>query len=344
MQSDLLKDRLFDLIFEAEPADFSFAEIVRRRWQSIAKPLGGLGAFEDIVCRIASVQKTENPTVEKRALAIFCADNGIVEEGVSQTDSSVTRIVYENMKRGMSSACKMAEIASCDVFPYDVGISPCGTKNFLKEDAMTFSGAIESIFRGIEIAGELSSRYDILATGEMGIGNTTTSSAVLASLLSLDASVVTGKGAGLSDSSLKHKIEVIRRGIEMRNVDKTDVLDVLHKVGGFDIASMCGFFIGGAIHHRPVIIDGLISAVSALCAVKLCPHVSDILIPSHVSSEPAGKIVLDALNLEPLVTAGMHLGEGTGCMTVLPMLDMALNVFRTMPTFDEISIEAYKTL
>ena len=337
---EILKEK----ILSVRPFDGSFEKKAFGRWQSLAKPLGGLGAFEEIVCRLASVQETSFPTVARRALAIFCADNGIVEEGVSQTDSSVTKVVFENMKVGQSSVCKMAKVARCDVFPYDVGISPNGTANFLKGSAMTREKCCSSILRGISIAEELSKNYDIFATGEMGIGNTTTSSAVLASLLSLSPSFVTGKGAGLSDSALQRKIKVVERGIELRKPNKNDVVDVLSKVGGFDIASMCGFFIGGALFRRPVIIDGFISAVSALCAVRLCPLARSVLVPSHVSSEPAGRAVLDALGLEPLVTAGMHLGEGTGCMTVLPMLDMALEVFRTMPTFGDIRIEAYKPL
>ena len=337
---EILKEK----ISSVRPFGDSFEKRASARWQSLAKPLGGLGVFEEIVCKLASVQETSFPTVARRALAIFCADNGIVEEGVSQTDSSVTKVVFENMKVGQSSVCKMAKVARCDVFPYDVGISPNGTENFLNGNAMTREKCCSSILRGISIAEELSKNYDIFATGEMGIGNTTTSSAVLASLLSLSPSFVTGKGAGLSDSALQRKIKVVERGIELRKPNKNDVVDVLSKVGGFDIASMCGFFIGGALFRRPVVVDGFISAVSALCAVRLCPLVRSVLVPSHVSSEPAGRAVLDALGLEPLVTAGMHLGEGTGCMTVLPMLDMALEVFRTMPTFDDIRIEAYKPL
>ncbi len=337
---EILKEK----ISSVRPFGDSFEKRAFSRWQSLAKPLGGLGAFEEIVCRLASVQETSFPTVARRALAIFCADNGIVEEGVSQTDSSVTKVVFENMKAGKSSVCCMAEVARCDVFPFDVGISPNGTANFLKGDAMSREDCCSSILKGISIAEELSRNYDIFATGEMGIGNTTTSSAVLASLLSLSPSFVTGKGAGLSDSALERKIKVVEKGIELRKPDKNDVVDVLSKVGGFDIASMCGFFIGGALFKKPVLVDGFISAVSALCAVRLCPLVRSVLVPSHVSSEPAGRAVLNALSLEPVVTAGMHLGEGTGCMTVLPMLDMALSVYKKMPTFSDIKIEAYKPL
>jgi len=337
------EEKLLKMIESIKKIDDSFYKKAFNRWQTIAKPLGGLGVFENLVCQIAKIQETEKPNIKNRALAIFCSDNGIVQEGISQTDSSVTKVVYENMKKGESSVCKMAKIANCDVFPFDVGIEPNGTKNFLKENAMSREKCCEKILHGIEIAENLSKSYDIFSTGEMGIGNTTTSSAVLSALLSIEPSKVTGKGAGLSDSGLLHKIDVIQKSLELRNPNQNDVIDILSKVGGFDIACMCGFFIGGAIFRKPVIIDGFISSVSALCAVRLCQKVREILIPSHVSSEYAGKRVLEELGLEAIVHAKMHLGEGTGCMTILPMLDMAFKVFYEMPTFDDIKIEAYKT-
>lgn len=336
------EQKLNEILSKKIEFDEKFYKFAFNRWQSIAKPLGGLGVLENIVCQIAKIQKTQSPKIEKKALAIFCSDNGIVAENISQTDSSVTKIVYENMKKGESSVCKMAKVAKCDVFPFDVGINPNGTKDFLHEDAMTREECCSAILKGIEIAEKLSSDYDIFSTGEMGIGNTTTSSAVLSACLSINPASVTGKGAGLSDSGLLHKIEVIKQGIENRKPNKNDVIDVLSKVGGFDICAMCGFFIGGAIFGKPVLIDGFISSVSALCAVKLFPQTKNVLIPSHVSTELAGKIVLDALELNAIVHAGMHLGEGTGCMTLLPMLDMAFEVFYKMPTFDDIKIEAYK--
>ena len=339
----------------------SFYETALSRWRSIAKPLGGLGLLEDYVCRIAEIQQTEIPEISSRVLAVFCADNGIVEEKVSQTDSSVTRIVAENLTKGKTSVCKMAQLSNCDVFGVDCGIfsekneSPLpalidmrvrnGTDNFLKKDAMTRAECETAIQNGMDLAAHFKSRgYKIFATGEMGIGNTTTSSAVLASLLELDPSTVTGKGAGLSEKALSHKIEVIESAIKMRNPRKDDAIDVLSKVGGLDIATMCGFFIGGAENNVPCIIDGFISGVAALCAAKICPSAKKSMLASHVSSERAGKIVLDELGLFAPICAGMHLGEGSGCMALLPLLDMAFKVFYEMPTFDDIKIKAYELL
>ncbi|WP_191013717.1 nicotinate-nucleotide--dimethylbenzimidazole phosphoribosyltransferase [Treponema zioleckii] len=347
-----------------------FYKLAFERWQSIAKPLGGLGEFEKAVCKIADAQNTKEPSIKKRALAIFCADNGIVAEGVSQTDSSVTKTVALNMTKGESSACKMAMYANCDFFVLDSGIKDSetskeskeivptlksgklinykiadGTKNFLHEDAMSREDCARAILNGISLADELKSLgYTLFSTGEMGIGNTTSSAAVVSCLLSMPAEKVTGKGAGLSDESLRHKIEVVKKSIENRKPNTNDVLDVLSKVGGFDIAQMCGFFLGGLFNNVPVIIDGFISAVAALCAVRLCPQVKKILLASHVSSEEAAKIILTELEATPVIHAGMHLGEGTGCMMLLPLLDMAFKIFYEMPTFSDIKIEAYKSL
>lgn len=337
-----------------------FYEKAFSRWQSLAKPLGGLGLLEEYVCKIASVQKTETPDISRRVLAVFCADNGIVEEGVSQTDSSVTRIVAENLSRGETSVCKMAALAKCEIIGVDCGIirknssqkSPSGfydffiangTENFLKYDAMSRCDCELAIQNGINLSLSLKEKgYNLFATGEMGIGNTTTSSAVLASILDIPPEKVTGRGAGLSDAAFLHKIDVIRSGIAERKPEKKDVVDVLSKVGGFDIATMCGFFLGAQKACVPCIVDGFISGVAALCACRICPDVRSVLLASHLSGELAGKIVLDALGLTPVITAGMHLGEGTGCMTLIPLLDMALEVFFKMPTFRDIKIKAYE--
>lgn len=350
--------RLKSMIGGIKPFDDSFFSSAFKRWQTLAKPLGGLGVLEDDVCRIARAQQTISPSIEKRALAVFCSDNGIVAEGVSQTDSSVTAVVARNLCLGETSVCKMARRANCDVFPVDVGINVpidderiCdmhgrrGTASFLREDAMSREECCGAILSGIDFASALCKKgYDILATGEMGIGNTTTASAVLSALLGEEPENLTGKGAGLSDEGLLHKIAVIKEGLLQRKPDRNDVLDVLCKVGGFDICAMAGFFIGGAMCRVPVIVDGFISAVAALCAKSLCPKSQSVMLASHVSAERAGKVVLAELGLKPVVTAEMHLGEGTGCMALLPLLDMAFDVFYGMPTFDDIKIEAYKPL
>lgn len=210
---------------------------------------------------------------------------------------------------------------------------------------MTREEAWNAVLVGIHMVRDLKARgYDIVATGEMGIGNTTTSSAVAAVLLERPVEEVTGKGAGLSSEGLEKKIGAIRQAIRIHQPDKDDVLDVLAKVGGLDIAGLTGVFLGGALYHVPVVIDGFISAVSALCACQMVPDAKDYMMPSHVSREPAGQMLLDALGVSPFLTCDMCLGEGSGAVAVFPLLEMGLSVYRRMGTFEEAKIEKYEVL
>ena len=300
--------------------------------------------------------------LDKKALIIFCADNGVVEEGVTQTGQEVTAAVTSNFTKGESCACLMAEKAGADVYPVDIGVA-CelgetgtvhplidrkirkGTDNFIKTTAMTRREAVLAVLAGIELAGELKNKgYQIIATGEMGIGNTTTSSAVASVLLGLDPAAVTGKGAGLSDSGLQQKIRTIRRGIELHKPDPSDGLDVLSKVGGLDLAGLAGVFLGGAIFRIPVVIDGFISAAAAAAAVAINETAGGYMLAAHVSAEPAGRKMLDFLGKKPAIEAGMCLGEGTGAVALFPLLDMTLAVYERMSTFEDIEIDEYKPL
>ena len=202
---------------------------------------------------------------------------------------------------------------------------------------------VAAVVTGITLAEELKGRgYRLLAAGEMGIGNTTTAAAVTAVLLGRRVEEVTGRGAGLSDEGLERKIAVIRRAIEVNAPDPRDPLDVLSKVGGLDIAGMAGFYLGAALHHVPVVLDGAISAAAALLAVRLCPDAAKALIASHRSAEPSSGLLLDALGLRPIVSADLKLGEGTGAVTIMPMLDMAMSIYRDMATFQGLGIPPYR--
>lgn len=359
-----LKDKISDemtlqeLAGQIVPADAESMERARKRWLTVAKPLYSLGRLEDAVIRMAGMKGTAEFELKKKALVIMCADNGVVEEGVTQTGQEVTAVVAHNFTRKAASVAIMGELAGVELFPVDIGMASdvpsvtkaeqkiaYGTKNFHKEPAMSREEAWRAVLTGVRMAGALSSRgYDILATGEMGIGNTTTSSAVAAVLLGLPAAEVTGRGAGLSGTGLTRKIQVIEEAISMHKPDAEDVLDVLSKVGGFDIAGLAGVFLGGALFHIPVVVDGFISAVAALCAVRMVPAAADYMLPSHVSKEPAGQLLLDALNLSPFLTCEMNLGEGSGAVAVMPLLEMGLSVYRRMSTFEEIAIESYQPL
>ena len=330
----------------------------QRRWDSIAHPLNSLGMLERDIIRIAGITGDPNVDLSKKAVVAMCADNGVVAEGVTQTGQEVTAIVTENMSKGDTSVCCMARIAGAEVIPVDIGVArpvtgenirQCcvrrGTANMTKGPAMSREEAAKAVMTGILLVEELKQvGFRLLATGEMGIGNTTTSSAIVSMLLGKDPAEVTGRGAGLTSEGLERKIQAIRTAIAVNQPDSADPLDVLHKVGGLDIAGLAGVFLGGAIHRVPVLVDGFISSAAALVAAAICPAAKDYMLASHASNEPAGQMVLEALGLTPFLYAGMCLGEGTGAVAVMPLLDMGLAVYREMCTFEATDIEAYQPL
>lgn len=346
---------LDDAIKKTVPSSRQAYKAAQKRWDSIAKPLGSLGLLESVVCRLAAIKGSSDIRIPKKGVVVMCADNGVVDEGVTQTGQEVTAIVTENMSKGMSSVCKMSKVAGADVFPVDIGVYrqvsgekiiqrsvKRSTANMTKGPAMSRQEAVKAIETGIEIVAGLKEKgYGLLATGEMGIGNTTSSSAIAAVLLDKKPSEVTGRGSGLSSDGLTRKIKAIEKAIEVNKPNRSDALDVLSKVGGLDIAGLAGVFIGGAVCRIPVLVDGFISGISALVAARLCPNVKDYILASHISGEPAGEMVIKALELEPFLNAGMRLGEGTGAVAVMPIIDMALAVYCGMSTFEEVSIEAY---
>lgn len=346
-------------ISEIEPISQSAFEEAKKRWDSLAKPLGGLGQLETMLCQVAAIQYNSDIDISKRALVVFCADNGVVCEGISQSESEVTTIVAQNLCAGVTSSCRMAAAASCEVIPVDVGIleDPAeherlhtykvasGTRNIAEGPAMSRDQLEQALETGIEMARMLHGQgYNLLAAGEMGIGNTTTSSAVASVLFGKDPEEMTGRGAGLSSEGLKRKVSTIERAIAVNNPDPQDPLDVLQKVGGFDIAAMCGFYLGAAQKRSAVILDGFISGIAAVCAAKLCPDTKGYMLASHRSSEPAAQLTLETLGLEAPISAGMHLGEGTGAMTLIPLLDMAVAVYSQCTTFEDSALDPYEEL
>ena len=346
---------LCKLLEQITPPDEAARAEAQKRWDACAKPLGGLGLLETAVCDIAALTGDAEVTLSPRSVLVFCADHGVTAQGVTQTDSSVTAAVAKNLARGRTSVCRMAACACCRVVPVDMGIRDfpgCegiralrvgnGTADLSEGPAMTRARAETAILRGIDLAREEAARGTrLLAAGEMGIGNTTSASAMASVLLGLEPALVTGRGAGLSDAGLDRKLTAIRRGIALNRPDADDALDVLAKLGGFELAGMCGLFLGGALYRVPVLIDGFLSAVAALCALRLCPAASKAMLASHVSAEPAGALILDALGKKPLITAEMHLGEGTGAVAAMPLLDMALAVYRESYSFAEGGITPY---
>ena len=347
----MTETELKTLLSGITPPDEAARAAAHAHWAGLAKPLGGLGALETLLEDAAALTGSAALDVSRRAVLVLCSDNGVVAQGVSQTDQSVTRAVAENLAARRTSVCQMARTAHCDVVPVDMGmagdpvpgVADCriaaGTADFTQGPAMTRAQAVEAVGRGIRLVQEQKAAgVQLLATGEMGIGNTTTSSAVLAVLLGTDVEAVTGRGGGITEESFRKKKAVIRTAIEVNRPDRDDVVGVLSKVGGFDLAAMCGAFLGAAAARRPAVIDGLISAAAALCAVRLCPNVRGYLVPSHASFEIGYRLAMEAMDLRPLFDLGMRLGEGSGCPLAFQVLDAACAVINDMATFDEAGI------
>ena len=347
---------LEETLAQIKPLDKTAMEMAAKRWDSIAKPLHSLGKMEKLVIQIAGITGSADVSVKKRALVPMCADNGVVEEGVTQTGQEVTAIVAENFLSGATSACVMSRQCGTDVVPVDLGMVvdtkvptdlkiAYGTANMTKEPAMSREQAVQALEAGIEMVRRLKEEgYELLATGEMGIGNTTTSSAVAAVLLDRPIEEMTGRGAGLSGDGLTRKINAIKKAIEVNSPDPEDAIDVLAKVGGFDIAGMAGMFLGGAALGVPVVIDGFISCVAALIAQRICPTAGEYMIASHVSKEPAACLILEALGKEAVIHGEMCLGEGSGAVALFPFLDMGIAVYDSMSTFEDIHVEQYEEL
>ena len=287
--------------------------------------------------------------LNKKQLLVFAADNGVVAEGVSSAPQSVTKQQTINLMRGKTGAAVLAKHFGCGLTVCDVGVNAdiyesavlnrkiaYGTQNICTGPAMTREQTLQAILTGAEIARTVDA--DVIGVGEMGIGNTTTSSAVLAVLLGADVEAVTGRGGGITEESFRKKKAVIRTAIEVNRPDRDDVVGALSKVGGFDLAAMCGAFLGAAAARRPAVIDGLISAAAALCAVRLCPNVRGYLVPSHASFEIGYRLAMEAMDLRPLFDLGMRLGEGSGCPLAFQVLDAACAVLNDMATFDEAGI------
>ena len=338
------------LDFKIEAADLSAMDAARKRQAELAKPPGSLGKLEELSIQLAGITGKVHNRIEKKELLVFAADNGVVEEGVASAPQSVTLQQTVNLTRAKTGASVLAKQFGCKVTVCDVGVNAdikepavvnrkiaYGTNNFCKGPAMTRQQAEKALEIGFELA--FNSDADVLGIGEMGIGNTSTSSAVLSVLLDVSVETVTGRGGGITDESFQKKKAVIKKGIEINKPDKTVVLDVLSKVGGFDICAMCGAFLGAAKARKPVVIDGFISAVAALCAYRLCPNVKPYLVPSHASFEIGYKLAMDELGLEPMLLLGMRLGEGSGCPLAFMVLEAACAVINDMASFDQAGID-----
>lgn len=329
---------------------------IKQNWDKIAKPLDSLGKLEKIICKIGAAEQTVHPKAAKSVVLVLCADNGIVEEGVSQSGQEVTRICARNIALGKSAVGIMAEVSGTELITADFGINSDekipgvldlrvanGTKNFAKEYAMTAEETQKAIQNGMELAKKCKEfGFDILCAGEMGIGNTTTSSAVAASILKCAPEKVTGRGAGLSSAGLKRKISVIKSAIEKYSLYEKSAFEILQAVGGFDIAGLAGVYLGAKKYKIPVVLDGAISLTAALVAENLESGTADFLIPSHKSREPLSQKISEKLGLEPVIDADMALGEGTGAVLMMGLIKSALAVYDKCVPFEKSGVEQYK--
>lgn len=357
----MTKEELFGI--KIDQPDEAVRRQVQANWDHVAKPIDGLGVFERITAQIGAITGTQKVDIAKKAVLVMSADNGIVAEGVSQSGQEVSAIVTQFMGKNQTSVGKMARVAGADVIVTDiglvgdevyVGVRSCkvahGTKNFLKEPAMTQEEVLQAIEVGIRTVEEARRNgYKLLGTGEMGIGNTTTSSAVAAALTGCPVEAITGRGAGLNDEGLARKREVIYQALSWYGwadgagvKAPSETLRVLQTVGGLDIAGLVGVYIGGALYHLPVVMDGLIATVAALAAERLVPGVRDYVIPSHKSREPASGLIMEALGVEPVIDAGLALGEGTGAVMMFSLLDIAMALYESEMTFTEMQVEQYE--
>ena len=344
-----MQKELDALMRAVAPLDRSAMTAAEEHQARLAKPPGSLGQLEEFSIQLAGITGRVHNALNKKQLLVFAADNGVVAEGVSSAPQSVTKQQSINLMRGKTGAAVLAKHFGCGLTVCDVGVNAdiyestvlnrkiaYGTQNICTGPAMTREQTLQAILTGAEIARTVDA--DVIGVGEMGIGNTTTSSAVLAVLLGADVEAVTGRGGGITEETFRKKKAVIRTAIEVNRPDRDDVVGVLSKVGGFDLAAMCGAFLGAAAARRPAVIDGLISAAAALCAVRLCPNVRGYLVPSHASFEIGYRLAMEAMDLRPLFDLGMRLGEGSGCPLAFQVLDAACAVINDMATFDEAGI------
>lgn len=320
---------------------------------SLTKPPGSLGLLEDLAKKYVAIRGTDHPSISKKAVIVFTADHGVTEEGISAYPAEVTPQMVQNFLDGGAAINVLARQQNAEVLIVDMGVNhrfaphpdlldrkiAFGTRNMAKEPAMTRAEAEESIAIGIQIAAQLAVKgVDLLATGEMGIGNTTASSAIFSVLGNLPANQVTGRGTGIDDTALNKKISVIQKALEIHSPNPEDPIDILAKVGGFEIGGIMGLLLGASAKNIPVVIDGLISSAGASLAIKLNPSVKDYIFPSHRSVEPGQKVFFDLMETPPLFDLKMRLGEGTGAVLAFGMIEASVKIFNEMATFQSAGI------
>jgi len=337
-----------------QPLNEDYMKRAKLKLDSLTKPVESLGRLETIAQKYAAIREDLNPSIKRKMIFTFAGDHGVVEEGVSAYPGEVTVQMVLNMLAGGAAVNVLARHAGAEVVIVDIGVNHdfapigglvikkvgYGTKNFTKGPAMTRAEALQSIRVGMELADKYAGKgVDIMGTGEMGIGNTTPSSAILSVFTGLKAEEVTGRGTGIDDEALRKKASIIEKAISVNRPDPEDPMDVLAKVGGFEIGGITGLIIGCAFHRIPVVVDGFISTAGAMIAVGLNPTINEYLFYSHLSSEAGHKQMLEKLGQQPILDLDMRLGEGTGAVIAMSVIEAAVKVMTEMATFESAGVD-----
>jgi nicotinate-nucleotide--dimethylbenzimidazole phosphoribosyltransferase len=350
--------KLDEILKDIEPIDQEWIEKARERTAQLVMPTRALGRLHDISERLCGIQKTLTPAISRKAVLIMAGDHGIVEEGISAYPQEVSGAMVQTFLAGGAGINAISKHVGADVWVVDMGIIPeldvsamadnerllvnkigKGTANFARGPAMSVEMAEQSIVGGFQHASKLlQDGVEILGTGDMGIGNTTPSAAIGAVVTGAGLEEMVGRGTGVDDDGLNRKQDAIRRGIEVNQPDAADGLDVLAKIGGFEIGGIAGTILAAAYHQKPVVIDGFISTAGALIAHTLCPTVADYFFAGHCSEEPGHRAMLNHLELEPILDLGMRLGEGTGGALAMSIIEGAVGVFKEVLTFAEAGV------
>ena len=348
-----MKD-LQKIIQDIQPLREDYLKRAQDKLDNLTKPVGSLGRLEEIARQYAAVREDMNPSIRKKTIVTFAGDHGVVEANVSAYPKEVTVQMVLNMLSGGAAVNVLARHVGADVMVVDIGVDHdfepheglCirkvgyGTRNFTEGPAMSQSEALQSIKTGIDLVADLvRGGVDIIGTGEMGIGNTTPSSAILSVMAGIDPGEITGMGTGIDDKTLKNKIGSIEKAIAVNTPDPTDPVDVLAKVGGYEIGGIAGLIIGGAIHRIPVIVDGFISTAGAVIAVALNSTINDYLFYSHLSAEAGHRKMLQHLGKKPIMNLDMRLGEGTGAAVAMSIIEAAVKTMNEMATFESAGVD-----
>ena len=349
---------LQEIIDGIHPLNMDWMKKAQERTSRLVMPTRALGRLHEIGERLCGIQGTLKPSIRMKAVLVMAGDHGIVEEGVSAYPQAVTGAMIQTFLGGGAGINAISRLVRADVWVADLGIVPeidaaalengdrllvrkvaRGTKNFARGPAMTPEEALRSVLTGFELASQLIRKgVDLLGTGDMGIGNTTPSAAIGAAITGRSLEEMAGRGAGVDDHGLARKRDAIRRGLEVNRPDPRNGMDVLAKVGGFEIGGIAGIVLAGAYHRKAVVIDGFISTAGALIAQALCPHVAAFLFAGHCSEEPGHRHMLEHLKLEPILSLGMRLGEGTGGALAMSIIEAAQKIITEVMTFEEAGV------